>query len=93
MVATSKILKKKIEDVNEKVLNTNGLVKKNTYNTKLTEMENKIPKILLLLSMQKPQRSKRKYLIQKLLEFLRVQQIIKGKFRCKNERCSEKHCE
>ena len=45
MVLTSKILKKKITDVNKKIFNTNGLVKKTNYNTKFAKIENKIPKI------------------------------------------------
>ena len=34
--------KKKIEDVNENIPNTSGLVKKTDYNAQITEIENKI---------------------------------------------------
>ena len=38
-------LEKRIEDVNKKIPNTSGLVKKNESNTKIPENENKIPSL------------------------------------------------
>ena len=38
-------LEKRIEDVNKKIPNRSGLVKKTDYNTKVTEIQNKIPDI------------------------------------------------
>ena len=35
----------KTEDVDKKLPNTNGLVKKNDYTTKVTEPDNKIPSV------------------------------------------------
>ena len=35
----------KIEDVDKKLPNTNGLVRKNDYITKVTEPDNKIPSV------------------------------------------------
>ena len=51
-----------------KKFNTNGLVKKADYNTKITRIKNKIPSalldwLLLLLSIQKPHKLKTKQLI------------------------------
>ena len=46
----TKSWKKKIEDVNKKIPNTSGLFKKTDYNTKITEMENKIPGITGLVT-------------------------------------------
>ena len=42
-------LEKKIEDVNKKIPNTRGLVKKAEYNAKITEIENKIPSVVGLV--------------------------------------------
>ena len=38
-------LEKRIKDVNKKIPNTSGLVKKTDYITKVTEIQNKIPDI------------------------------------------------
>lgn len=39
-------VEKKIVDVDENITNTIGLVKENDYNTKVTDIENKIPTVI-----------------------------------------------
>ena len=39
-------VEKKILDVDENITNTLGLVKENDYNTKVTDIENKIPTVI-----------------------------------------------
>ena len=39
-------VEKKILDVDENITNTIGLVKENDYNTKVTDIENKIPTVI-----------------------------------------------
>ena len=41
---------KKIENVDIKIPNTSGLVKKIDYNTKIREIENKIPSVTVLMT-------------------------------------------
>ena len=59
-------LKKKIVDVDKKILDASGSVKKTDYNTKITEIEIKIPDnsdLVKLVLMQRLQRLETKYLI------------------------------
>ena len=59
-------LKKKIVDVDKKILDASGSVKKTDYNTKITEIEIKIPDnsdLVKLDLMQRLQRLETKYLI------------------------------
>lgn len=39
-------VEKKILDVDENITNTIGLIKENDYNTKVTDIENKIPTVI-----------------------------------------------
>ena len=39
-------VEKKIVDVDENITNTIGLVEENDYNTKVTDIENKIPTVI-----------------------------------------------
>ena len=39
-------VEKKIVDVDENITNTIGLIKENDYNTKVTDIENKIPTVI-----------------------------------------------
>ena len=48
--SVKKGLEKEIMDVNKKIPNTSGLVKKTDYNEKITEIENKIPDITNLVT-------------------------------------------
>ena len=48
--SVKKGLEKEIMDVNKKIPNTSGLVKKTDYNEKITEIENKIPDVTNLVT-------------------------------------------